>query len=217
MCILVRTASFPRFWSYAGTGWKKSCLIWTGCLFSLRWSKIKKKNSWKKKFKIIDSKKPHFPAPSILNIFSWNFYGLVLGLLELIDAKGIGVSQLIWSWGCPTLAQKRPKNTKNTFFACFWANVRQPHDHISWAIPMPFASTNCTNPRTSPWKFHENILRIGRAGKRVFFWVGHFDFFLLYLSGKTSPFIWGIIYFCTMDVFFRILGKKLSELLCTRL
>ena len=38
-------------------------------------------------------KKTHFPAPPILNIF----HGLVLGLVELIDGKGIGVTQLIWS------------------------------------------------------------------------------------------------------------------------
>ena len=34
---------------------------------------------------------------------------------------------------------------------------------------MPFKSINSTNPRTNPWKFHEKILRIGRAGKRGFF------------------------------------------------
>jgi hypothetical protein len=33
---------------------------------------------------------------------------LVLLLVELIDAKGIDVAQLMW-----------PKNTKNAFFACF--------------------------------------------------------------------------------------------------
>ena len=48
-----------------------------------------------RKFKIAASKKTHFPAPPILNIFSWNFHGVVLGLVELIDAKGIGVTQLI--------------------------------------------------------------------------------------------------------------------------
>ena len=41
------------------------------------------------------SYEPHFPAPPILYIFSWQFYGLVLGLVELIDAKGIGVAQPI--------------------------------------------------------------------------------------------------------------------------
>ena len=42
--------------------------------------------------------------------FPWKFYGLVLGLVELIDAKGIDMAQLIWSWGCPTKAQKQAKN-----------------------------------------------------------------------------------------------------------
>ena len=42
-------------------------------------------------------KKAHFPESSILNIFSRKFHGLVLWLVELIDAKGIGVAQPIWS------------------------------------------------------------------------------------------------------------------------
>ena len=44
-----------------------------------------------------DLKKARFPAPPILNIFLQNFYGLVLGLVELIDAKDIGMAQLMWS------------------------------------------------------------------------------------------------------------------------
>ena len=80
---------------------KKWYLIWMGCLFSLKWSK-KKIFFWKKKLKSPTQKKSHFPTPPIINIFSWNFYGLILGLVELIDAKGIGVAQLIWLWGCPT-------------------------------------------------------------------------------------------------------------------
>ena len=67
------------------------------------------------------------------------------------------------------LSDKQPKNTKNTFFVCFWAYVGQPHDLISWAVPMPFASINSTIPRTDPWEFHEKILRIGGAGKWGFF------------------------------------------------
>ena len=51
--------------------------------------------------------------------------------------------------------KKWPKNTKNAFFACFWAYVRQPHGHIDWATSMPFASINSTNPRTNPWNFHK--------------------------------------------------------------
>ena len=57
-----------------------------------------------------------------------------------------------------------------------------------------------------------------------FFWGGHFEFFksailkffLLHLCEKSSPFIWGNIFFCTMDGFSRILEKKLCHLLCTR-
>ena len=71
------------------------------------------------------------------------------------------------------------------------------------------------------WKNIENW----RSWKMRFFWDGHFEFFesailnffLLHFSEKRSPFIRGIIFFCTMDGFSRILEKKLSELLCTRL
>ena len=49
-------------------------------------------------FKMADSKKTHFPALSILNIFPESFKDWSLGyLVELIDAKGIGVAQPIWS------------------------------------------------------------------------------------------------------------------------
>ena len=37
----------------------------------------------------------HFSKSPILKIFLWKFHGLVLGLVELIDAKGIGVAQLL--------------------------------------------------------------------------------------------------------------------------
>ena len=49
--------------------------------------KKKKESKWPTK------KKAHFPAPPILNIFLQKFYGLVLWLVELIDAKGIGMAQ----------------------------------------------------------------------------------------------------------------------------
>ena len=63
-----------------------------------------KKNSFfeKIKFKMADSKKGHFSKPPILNIFLWKFHGSVLGLVEFIDAKGIGKAQPIWPRGCPT-------------------------------------------------------------------------------------------------------------------
>ena len=40
MCILVRTASFPRFWRNHPLCRKEWYLIWKGCLFSLRWRKM---------------------------------------------------------------------------------------------------------------------------------------------------------------------------------
>ena len=46
----------------------------------------------KKKIKMADSKKLSFSTLPILNIFLRKFYGLVLGLVGLIDAKGIGLA-----------------------------------------------------------------------------------------------------------------------------
>ena len=176
----------------------------------------KVQNGRLKKFKMAASKKPRFPAPPILNIFAWNFYGLVFGLVELIDAKRVGLAQLIWSWGCPTQAQKQPKNTKNAFFACFWAYVRQPHDHISWAIPMPFVSINSTNPRTNPWKCHEKILRIGGAGKRGFFEAAILNFlsrpfwtFFCFISVKNPGLSYEVSFFSALWMVFPESWKRI--------
>ena len=83
--------------------------------FSWEWSK-KKFFFSKKKFKMADSKKAHFSKSPILKNFSRKFLRLVLGLVELIDVKGTDVTYSIWSWGCPTKAQKQTKNV-------FWAYV----------------------------------------------------------------------------------------------
>ena len=80
--------------------------------------------------------------------------GLVLGLVGLNDVKGIDVAQRIWPWGCPTKAQKQPKNAFSVLFGCFWAFVEQPHGHIRWATSMPFASFNPTNPRMNLINLH---------------------------------------------------------------
>ena len=116
-----------------------------------------------------DSKKPHFPKSPILNIFFQKFHGLVLELVQLIDTKGIDVALPICPWGCQMYAPKRPKNTKNAFFACFGAYVGQPYGHIGWATSMPFASFNPTSPRTNPWNLKKNKLRIGVVEKLSFF------------------------------------------------
>ena len=113
------------------------------------------------------------------------------------------------------ISSKTAQKHKKGFFACFIAYVGQPHSHMGRATSMPFTSINSTNPRTNPWNFHEKILRIGGAEKWGFF-ESPFRFFFGFISMKTSsPFIWGIIYFCNMDGFLRILEKTSSELICT--
>ena len=82
-----------------------------------------------------------------------------------------------------------------------------------------------TNPTPNPWNFHKKILRIGGAGKWPFFFRRPFWIFFFKKKKKNcfnsmkrpKAFIWGIIYFCTTDGFFRILEKTSSELICTRL
>ena len=47
---------------------------------------------WKKKFQNGRLKKTDFFKIANSQIFLWKFHGLVLGLVELIDAKGINVA-----------------------------------------------------------------------------------------------------------------------------
>ena len=67
-----------------------------------------------KKSKIADFQNGGFSKSSILKKFSWKFHGLVLGLVGLIDAKGID------EYGCEAGQHKGKnslsKNTKNAFF-----------------------------------------------------------------------------------------------------
>ena len=94
--------------------------------------------------------------------------------------------------------QQAVKQAKNVLLACFRAYVGQPHDHIRWARPMPFASCNPTNPRTNLWNFHEKFLRIGDFEKWPFLKNGHFGFFfqkkkkffLLHSHENQSKFSW---------------------------
>ena len=52
----------------------------------------KKMIPYRKAKVVFIGKKNHFPAPPILYIFSQKFHGSVVWLVELIDAKGIGVA-----------------------------------------------------------------------------------------------------------------------------
>ena len=52
----------------------------------------------KKKFKMADSKKLSFSTSPKAEQFPPKFHRLVLGIVGLIDAKGINVTQPIWPW-----------------------------------------------------------------------------------------------------------------------
>ena len=138
-----------------------------------------------------------FSKSPILKNFSRKFLRSVLGLVGLNDAKGIDVAQRIWLRGCPTKAQKQPKNAFLVLFGYFWAFVGQPHGHIHWAKSMPFASSNPTNPRTNLRNFREKILRIGDFKKWAFFESAILNFFfekkkffLLHSHENRPKFIW---------------------------
>ena len=67
-----------------------------------------------------------------------------------------------------------------TFLAVNWAYVGQPDNHIGWEKSMPVASIDPTHPRTNFWNFGENCSAFGGGWKTQFFWVGHFEIFLLF-------------------------------------
>ena len=93
--------------------------------------------------------------------------------------------------------QKQAKNAIFVFLGCFSPYVGQPHSHIGWDKSMSFASINPTNPRTDPWYFHKNILRIGDFEKCTFFesailifFFKKKNFFLLHSHENQPKFIW---------------------------
>ena len=137
--------SFPRFWRNHPYCRNKWYLIWTGCLFSLRWSK-KNKFFLKKKIQNGRLKKTSFSSSTNSQYFFMK-----------ISWIGPWVSRIDWCevyWCGSTYMVMRLSNiSSKTALFCF-------------------------------------------------------------ISMKTSsPFIWGTIYFCTMDCFFIILEKTS----CTRL
>ena len=81
------------------------------------WDEGKKKFFEKIKFKMADLKKGHFSKSPIVNIFLRKFYGAVLGLVELIDAKGIGMAQPICTM---RLSDIRSKTGQKCIFCVFW-------------------------------------------------------------------------------------------------
>ena len=114
-----------------------------------------------------------------------------------------------WQICMPFLKYGSPKNTKNAFLAWFWAYVGQPHDHISRATPMPFASIRSTNPRINPWNFHDKILRIGGAGKWGFFELAIFFIFFCFISIKQAARSYEVSFISALWMFFSESLKRL--------
>ena len=75
----------------------------------------------KKTFKMADSKKQCFSKLLILNYFLWKFHGLVLGLVESIDAKGIYVAYM--ALRLSEISSKMAKKQKMHFLAVFEPNI----------------------------------------------------------------------------------------------
>ena len=133
---------------------------------------------------------------------------------------GPWVSRIDWCeghWNVSTymvvrLSDRSSKTDKKCVFCVFrlfWAYVGPPHDHISWAVPMPFASIISTNPRTNPWEFHEKILRIGGAGKRCFFEAAILNFlsrpfwiFFCFISVKNPALLYEVTFFSALWMVF---------------
>jgi hypothetical protein len=85
------------------------------------------------------------------------------------------------------LLKKGVKTQKRHFYPFFYLTW-QPDSHIDWVTLMPFTSINSTNPRTNLWNFREKILRIGGAGKLLFFefgfWLLGFEFFFFFFFSQ---------------------------------
>ena len=79
---------------------------------------------------------------------------------------------LMWLHGCQAVRRKA-KSSFFVFLACFKAYIRQPDNHLGWAISMSLILICLNHPRTNPWNFLERILRIGGV-ENLTFLVVHF-------------------------------------------
>ena len=77
---------------------------------------MKQKKKAKKKIKMGDSKKLRFSKLPILKNCSQKLHRLVLGLVGLVDAKGIDVTQCRWLSG---IILKTAKKHKKCIFSLF--------------------------------------------------------------------------------------------------
>ena len=158
------------------------------CLFSLKWSILfffEKRNS---KRPTQDNSQYFFMT------FLW--FGPWVSRIDLCEGHWCGSTYMVVRLS--DISSKTGKICVFVFLGCFWAYVGQPHNHTnaSWSLPMPFASINYTKP------IHEHFMKkywgLTQLENEVFL---RRPFFFAYLSEKSSPFIWGIIFSALWMVF----------------
>ena len=165
----------------------------------------------------MDDSKPYFPAPPILKFFYENF------------KVGPWVSRIDWSKGhwCSStymvvrLSDISPKTGQKCIFGVF-----RPFLNFCRTVSRTYRLSHINAlqvnqfylPKDQSMKFWSKSIENWRSWKMTFcfvfgYWVFQKKNFLC-LSMKR---LWGIIHFCTMDGFFRILEKTSFQLICTRL
>ena len=132
---------------------------------------------------------------------------------------------LMWLilYGCEAVRHSLKNRQKMHFFVfrLFLSLCKTASQPCRLSHTNAFCINQSYQPKDQSTKFSWKILRIGGAGKWGLFEPAILNFFffrkkkICFIPKKmSSPFIWGIIFFCTIDGFFRILEKTSSELIC---
>ena len=135
--------------------------------FSWEWSKRKEVFNFNFIFfNIADSNKLRFSKPPILKIFSPKFQRLVLGLVGLIDAKGIDMAQL-YGWAT---VRCMLKNMQKIHFLCFQAVFEKILLGIFYWILNRYAYALISVDIITHYSVHLRLSKLpGSAHKRVKF------------------------------------------------
>ena len=177
------------------------------------------------KSKWLTRKKPHFSSSAnvqyILMKFLW--FGPWLSRVDGCKGHWCGSTYVV-----ERLSDIGSKTGKKCVF-CVFRLVLSLCQTASKPYRLSHTNALCINqfykPKDQSIKFSWKTIENWRSWKMRFFWGGHFEFsksailnfFLLHLCEKSSPFIWGIIFFCNMDGSSRILKKTSFQFFCTRL
>jgi hypothetical protein len=96
-------------------------------------------------------------------------------------------------YGCEAVRHKGKNSLKTQILHFLPVFALMLDSHIGWDKSMPFASINPTNPRTNPWNFHKQILRIGDFEKCTFFESAILNFFFQKKKFFFAFFQWKLV------------------------